>query len=294
MRPLGLCLLLLLPALLLVAPSRAVADKARDLAAARQHLQKGQELLKRRMHRAAIVEFQAAYDASEQPNMLYNIGEVYRTLAERSDGTPADAQKGAEYLRQFLAERPEDPERTVIEQRIAALEARAGLARPASPGLAPPPQKAPVTSTPTVNAPARVAPGDEAAAAATATAVRPASEPAADRGGRPLALEIALGGGIALGLAAAGVGAYALAVDGQPGCTLMAPALHCRELVDSTTVGAVLVSAGAAVAIGSLVGLLLVERRARSEERGASAVRLGSLGAALTRDSFVVGAGGAW
>jgi tetratricopeptide (TPR) repeat protein len=98
------------------------------VAAGRAFFEKGQAYYKAGKYQAAWVEFSSAFQIVELPDLLFNIARC-----EAQMGRKADAAK---HYRQFLAERPDDPEAENIRKQIDALEGRVPppvLVRPARP-----------------------------------------------------------------------------------------------------------------------------------------------------------------
>lgn len=168
-------------------------DKAR--ASAREHYAKGTSFFDLGRYDDAIAEYALAYEAKNEPTLLYNIGQAHR-LANH----PALALR---FYKMYLTRLPDAPNRGEVEAKIAMLERIVAqqktnpTPRPEPP--APHPQTAP-TVPPEVTTPAT----------ATATPARSdiASSDHVGRGKRIAGVVIAatglaiIGGGIASGVLA--------------------------------------------------------------------------------------------
>lgn len=106
--------------------------------AARGHYLAGKAYFERGEYRRAIVEFIEAKRESNRPELDFNIATAY----ERT----GDVRKAITYYRSFLQRRPDDAERALIEQKIAALES-AAAPKPLAPKPPPPPSPPPVVVT---------------------------------------------------------------------------------------------------------------------------------------------------
>jgi tetratricopeptide (TPR) repeat protein len=110
------------------AKRQSAAPPPEAVAAGRAFFEKGQAYYKAGKYQAAWVEFSSAFQIVELPDLLFNIARC-----EAQMGRKADAAK---HYRQFLAERPDDPEAENIRKQIDALEGRVPppvLVRPARP-----------------------------------------------------------------------------------------------------------------------------------------------------------------
>jgi len=251
----------------------AVAAAAPDLIEARKHHARGEAFLKSEEFREAIVEFEEAFRWSGQPEMLYNIGKVYRRLGMVEGGTAVDLDRAVDNFRRFLALRPRDRDREHIEKWLDEMSLRAARLRAA----APPARRPEAPRRPAgARATASSAPPVADAAGAAELAPAPVAAPApARRGARPLGAEVGLSLAIAVGAASTALGAYALSQDGAPACHPGAPGAHCPALVDSALTGGLLVGIGGALAVGAAAALAVVEVRARRGERGERPAALG-------------------
>jgi tetratricopeptide (TPR) repeat protein len=93
------------------APSRHALQKAR------QHYDAGTRHYAEANYGAALAEFLEAYRLSHLPDLLYNLGKVAEKMG--------DQQGAADYLRRYLAERPDAPDATSVRAEIVQLDAAA-------------------------------------------------------------------------------------------------------------------------------------------------------------------------
>src|SRR5262245_13268098 len=164
---------------ILASAPAALADVSRDREA-RDHFERGDQLLKIGAYDGAIDEFKRAYELSPAPGLLFNIAQAYRAKKDR--------EQALHYYSEFLRADPNAPERAYVQERIDELKREIEAQAP------PPP-----TSQP-------------APPAAVATEVPP---PPSGGGGLRLAGAITAGGGVALGIAAAFFGARAASASDE-------------------------------------------------------------------------------
>lgn len=95
---------------------RAGADQSdeRARASAREHYAKGTSFFDLGRYDDAVAEYALAYEAKNEPSLLYNIGQAHR-LANR----PALALR---FYKMYLTRLPDAPNRDEVESKIAALE----------------------------------------------------------------------------------------------------------------------------------------------------------------------------
>ncbi len=140
--------------LTLVAP----VARAEDVAAAREHYKKGTTYYDLGKYADAAKEFEAAYEAKNDPAILFNLAQAYR-LSGQTD-------QALHFYRTYLRYVPKPPNRAEIEEQIKALEAKQAQKQPATtppPADATAPLPPPPTATPTAPPPAPVpAPGGPA------------------------------------------------------------------------------------------------------------------------------------
>jgi hypothetical protein len=182
---------------MLIAGSAHAADVSVEVA--RQHYNKAVQLYDLGHFDDAIGEFEKAYEAKQDPVLLYNLAQSHRRLGKH--------KRALDLYKNFLRRMPETPFRAEVEARISSLQklvdedaARATQ----NPQLTAPP--AAISSVPAIPAPA-------AAPVATAPAVAsPASNASAEVGdGRGLRIAgwatagagvVAVAGGVLFGLRA--------------------------------------------------------------------------------------------
>jgi tetratricopeptide (TPR) repeat protein len=97
-------------ALASAAPAFAQAPTRADEEAAKSHFLAGSAYYEQANYSDAVREFNEAHRLSKRPDLLYNISVCYERLGRWDDAIAA--------LRQYLVERPEAPDRVVIETRI--------------------------------------------------------------------------------------------------------------------------------------------------------------------------------
>jgi tetratricopeptide (TPR) repeat protein len=123
------------------APAAAQAPPTQaDEDAAKAHFLAGSAYYEQANYADAVKEFIEAHRLSKRPDLLYNISVCYERLGRWDDAIAS--------LQQYLTERPEAPDRAVIESRIANYEQRrdqekARLAAPPPVAAAPPPPPQP-------------------------------------------------------------------------------------------------------------------------------------------------------
>jgi hypothetical protein len=88
---------------------------AQDYDAAGRHFASGQERFAQKKFHTAAMEFQAAYDITKDPVLLYNVGESWQKAGE--------AQRAIDAFRAYLKERgSEAKDRADVDKRVAQLE----------------------------------------------------------------------------------------------------------------------------------------------------------------------------
>jgi tetratricopeptide (TPR) repeat protein len=97
---------------LALAPS--VAHGQQRIEQAKKEFVEGRNAYERGDYRLAYDKFKQSYILSQQPALLYNIASALQGL-----GRPGEA---ADALRDYLRQAPNDPERPLVEKRIAGLE----------------------------------------------------------------------------------------------------------------------------------------------------------------------------
>jgi tetratricopeptide (TPR) repeat protein len=122
------------------APAAAQGPTQADEDAAKAHFLAGSAYYEQANYGDAVKEFIEAHRLSKRPDLLYNISVCYERLGRWDDAIAS--------LQQYLTERPEAPDRAVIESRVANYQQRrdqelARAAAPPPPPTAPPPTVAP-------------------------------------------------------------------------------------------------------------------------------------------------------
>jgi tetratricopeptide (TPR) repeat protein len=115
-------------------PSAAQVPQA-DEDAAKAHFLSGSAYYEQANYNDAVREFIEAHRLSKRPDLLYNISVCYERLGRWDDAIAA--------LQQYLTERPEAPDRQVIETRIANYKQRRDQEQRARMAQIPPPVTAP-------------------------------------------------------------------------------------------------------------------------------------------------------
>lgn len=123
-----------------VPPAAPAAPTQADEDAAKAHFLAGSAYYEQANYTDAVKEFNEAHRLSHRPDLLYNISVCYERLGRWDDAIAS--------LQQYLSERPDAPDRAVIESRIGNYQQRreqdkARLAAPPPPVNAPPPVVAP-------------------------------------------------------------------------------------------------------------------------------------------------------
>ncbi|HEX6838067.1 MAG TPA: tetratricopeptide repeat protein [Polyangia bacterium] len=131
----------LLTAILAWSVSAAAQVPQADEDAAKAHFLAGSAYYEQANYTDAVKEFIEAHRLSKRPDLLYNISVCYERLGRWDDAIAS--------LQQYLTERPEAPDRAVIESRIKNYEQRRDQEAAARAAVAPPP----VAPAPAVTAP---------------------------------------------------------------------------------------------------------------------------------------------
>lgn len=111
-----------------------------DEDAAKAHFLAGSAYYEQANYTDAVKEFIEAHRLSKRPDLLYNISVCYERLGHWDDAIAS--------LQQYLTERPEAPDRAVIESRIKSYEQRRDQEAAARAAVAQPPVPPPPTVTP--------------------------------------------------------------------------------------------------------------------------------------------------
>jgi tetratricopeptide (TPR) repeat protein len=212
--------------MLLASPARADADDAREL------YERGAYAYRLQHWEDALDRFQAAYGASQAPEILFNIGQCQRQLGQFA--------AAAHSYRAYLAQVPEGGDRAAAERLAAEMDAEAAAERAAKQPAASPPR-------------AEVAPRDAPAAPPSAAVDAPAPRRRTRVAGWVLGgvgLAVAAAGGIVLALGARDDGAArrAATLPDQRQLWDRGGELHTAGIVALAVGGAELVAAGVLLA----------------------------------------------
>jgi tetratricopeptide (TPR) repeat protein len=223
--------------LLMAVSSMASAD---DAGQARGHFVRGKTLYDVGRFAEAAKEFEAAYEAKNDPAILFNLAQSYRFAH--------DYEKAIVTYRAFLRNAPDDHNRAQVEKSIADLQERLNREQPARP-----PQRRETAPPAAVTPPPTVTP-----------AITPATTQAPPPRAKRSWVLVGVGAGL-LGLGAAGiaVGAYDLAINGNGTCARAPGQLRCPDRYNTAGVGGAFVGLGAAAAITGAALLIVDARRVR-------------------------------
>jgi tetratricopeptide (TPR) repeat protein len=135
---------------MMIVPSVRADEKTR---AAREHFERGTTYYDLSRFADAAREYEAAYEAKNDPAILFNIGQAWRFAREH--------EKAIMAFRAFLRRQPNSPQRSEVEQRIAEMQQlveaqKKSQERPPKETLPPTEKPAESTSSP---APSHCAPG---------------------------------------------------------------------------------------------------------------------------------------
>ena len=92
----------------------AGAQQSPNQLLAKKHYELGAQLYKTSNYRQALVEFSKAYELSKKPGLLFNIARCHEVMA--------NLELAVKYYKQYLAEVPKAPKRSLVETRLANLE----------------------------------------------------------------------------------------------------------------------------------------------------------------------------
>lgn len=231
-------------------PTAAPADEFLE------HYSRGLNLYKAEQYVEAIGEFEAAYAQKQLPRTLFNIARSYLKLGK--------AQEALTYFKRYHELEPNPPQsiQNLLNEGIEqAQKSLAALSRPAA---APPPApEQPPAALATEHPEPEPTPApllSPLPATPPAPAVK--ADAAPPRPPRPR-WRLAVGGtGIGVGAGLIGLGASALAVDGQ--CISAPPAMQtCQLDFDTRGIGAGLTVSGVVLLGAGVVLMAIPERRAR-------------------------------
>ncbi|MGZ3438894.1 MAG: tetratricopeptide repeat protein [Polyangia bacterium] len=233
----------------LAGAARADAGDAAARRTAREHYQKGSVAYELGHYDTAIAEYEAAYQAFNEPSLLYNLGQTHRLAAHWA--------QAVRFYKMYLLKVPDAPNRADVEAKIAALNAtieREGKAAGNPPDQAIASKPAPTAPTTTVATQPQTTAAPTTAPAAPAPADPVAARPVAHDRGQASRLKIA---GITVG--AAGV---ALTVGGIVAGVMASSAAHDLSSADANhqpydprryaTYQTNLISSGVLIGVGAI------------------------------------------
>jgi tetratricopeptide (TPR) repeat protein len=90
----------------------AGTDDARSVA--REHYEKGRKAFELGIYQKAIDEYMAAYEAKDDPAILYNLGQAHRLAGNSNDAL--------HFYKMFLIKAPDASNRVEVENKIAELQ----------------------------------------------------------------------------------------------------------------------------------------------------------------------------
>ena len=125
---------------------RAHAEHVDDVQAARDHYAKGKRLYDVGRFADAANEYEAAYQAKDDPALLFNLGQSYRLA-----GLPAKALLA---YKAYLRNVPDAANRAEVEARVTELQAIVDRAPAPTPETAPSPKPVPQAAANALVAPA--------------------------------------------------------------------------------------------------------------------------------------------
>ena len=122
MRPTGATLALLVVLALVRAAAAQPTGNGNDKAEAQKRFEQAEALYKQRDYLAAAAEYQAAFDLSGLPGLLYNVAQSYRLGGEK--------EKSVAAYRLFLERAPDHSLAPLARGHLEALERELAAARP--------------------------------------------------------------------------------------------------------------------------------------------------------------------
>jgi tetratricopeptide (TPR) repeat protein len=132
-------------------PGVRAAEQPSDVATA--HVRKATAAYNLGKYDDAAKEYEAAYEQTLDPNLLFNLGQTYRLAGNR--------EKALTAYRSFIRSAPDSPQRPLAESKIRELERQRSAPPPAPapmPATEPAPAAAASAATPTLPAAAPVVP----------------------------------------------------------------------------------------------------------------------------------------
>jgi tetratricopeptide (TPR) repeat protein len=171
--------------------------RAEDVSAAREHFRRGTVLYDLRRYHEAAKEYEKAFEAKDDPALLFNIAQAYRFAGEYDDAIGA--------FRSYLRRLPQAPNRAEVEQRLAELqqlsEARKHSERSPPTGTLAPIHKPPAEAEPSAETSTSTSPSTMAPPAPVVTSTTGEGIGSTERNRRRLIRNVGfglVGGGAAL------------------------------------------------------------------------------------------------
>jgi tetratricopeptide (TPR) repeat protein len=242
--------------LLLLCASRqaAVADERAD---AREHYLKGTKAFDLGRYDEAIREYVSAYEAKDDPALLYNIAQAHRLAGH--------AEEALRFYKTYLSKLPHAANRDEVEQKISELRALVEQQQRSQTSLPPDQPIKPLGTAPAVEAPPSAAPAAPAIVAPAPEPKRPA--------GRAKKIAGLIVGVAGVGLVAAGIAFGVLAQAAGDDLTKLAanmrpwdPAKQSDGQTDQALEGALL-GVGAAAVVTAVVLYAVGAHEARAARR---------------------------
>ena len=94
---------------------------AQDFEAAAKHFGAAQEAFGKKFYQTAAVEFQAAFEITKDPILLYNIGEAWQKAGE--------AKKAVSAYKAYLKAQPAAQDKAEVARRVKLIEASSSRSR---------------------------------------------------------------------------------------------------------------------------------------------------------------------
>jgi tetratricopeptide (TPR) repeat protein len=251
-----------------------------DVAAARQHFTKGNRLFDLQKYGEAAKEYESAYEAKDDPALLFNIGQAYRLAG--------DYQRAIGAYKAYLRRSPKPRNRQELEarlvdlQKLVAEQRRTHEAPPNGNEPGPEPHEAERTVEQQQPAPAPQPPQQQQAKPAPPIATTTGgSERTVDasvgRTKRLAGIGLVAGGGACIVVGATLTGlAYAIqSQQSHPGAGVAYDPSAASRMRAEQGAGAAMLGVGAAAAVGGTV-LYLLGRKEAAHARVAAAPLVGS------------------
>jgi tetratricopeptide (TPR) repeat protein len=261
------------------AQAPAAADPANDVNAARLHFTKGKRLFELQHYAEAAREYEAAYEAKDDPGLLFNVGQAYRLGGEY--------QKAIGAYKAFLRRNPQYKRTAELEARISELQQLVIQQKRTS--EAPPNDVETPAKDETAQAPQpATTTNPQQAVTVNPAAPRDEIDPRAGRGKRLAGIGLMAGGGAALIAGGTLTGlAYQLQhaqSSPSPG-TKFDPSAPSRLKTEQIS-GGVLLGVGAGAAVAGVVSYLIGRRDMHRTRVAAAPMLAPGLAAITVKGSF--------